>query len=108
MDDWIDIAASADFPPGTCRTIDAAGTPIAIFNVDGKYYAIEDLCTHEAETLSRGRLEGCEIICPRHQARFSLISGAALSPPAYEAVATYPVRIADGMVQVSVQQPTGW
>lgn len=108
MNDWIDVAASADFPPGTRRTIDADGTPIAIFNVGGEYYAIGDLCTHEAETLSEGQLDGCEIICPRHQARFSLISGAALSPPAYEAVATYPVRVADGMVQVSFSPPTGW
>lgn len=100
LDDWIDVAAVADFPPGSRRTLDAAGTPIAVFNVDGAYYAIEDLCTHEAETLSGGRLEGCEIVCPRHQARFSLRTGAALCPPAYEAVATFPVRVASGRVQV--------
>jgi 3-phenylpropionate/trans-cinnamate dioxygenase ferredoxin subunit len=100
MDNWIDIAVAADFPPGTRRTVDAAGTPIAVFNVGGVYYAIEDMCSHDAETLSHGKLQGCEIICPRHQARFSLLNGAALSPPAYEPVATFPVRIADGMVQV--------
>lgn len=100
MDDWIDIALTADFPPGTYRTVDAAGTPVAVFNVGGKYYAIEDLCSHEAETLSQGKVDGLEITCPRHEARFSLIDGTALCPPAYEPVATFPVRIADGMVQV--------
>ena len=101
MAEWITVAAQADFPPDTCRTVNVEGVPIAVFNVDGAYYAIEDLCTHEAETLSNGQVENREITCPRHQARFSLITGAALSPPAYEPVATFPVRIDNGMVQVS-------
>ena len=100
MDDWIDIAAITDFSPGTHRIVDIAGTQIAIFNVDGSFYAIEDQCTHEAETLSHGELLGLEIVCPAHQARFSLISGAALCPPAYEPVAIFPVRVTDGVVQV--------
>lgn len=100
MDDWIDVAAPADFPPGTCRTVDAAGALIAVFNIDGTYHAIEDRCTHDDGTLSQGKVEGCEIICPRHQARFSLLTGAALCPPAYEPVATFPVRVEEGMVQV--------
>lgn len=100
MDNWIDVAAAADFSPGTCRTVATAGTPIAVFNVGGEFYAIEDQCTHAAEALSHGQVEGREVICPRHQARFSLFSGEALCPPAYEPVVTFPVRIADGMVQV--------
>lgn len=100
MEDWTDVAATADFPPGTCRTVDAAGTPIAVFNIDGEYYAIEDLCTHEAETLSDGKVDGLVVTCPAHQARFSLVDGAALSPPAYEPVAVFPVRITNGIVQV--------
>ncbi len=100
MADWLNIAAAADFPPDTFRTLDAEGTPIAVFNVDGNYYAIADCCTHEAETLSDGPTEGLEITCPRHLARFSLVTGAALAPPAYEPVATFPVRIRNGMVQV--------
>lgn len=100
MDDWIDVAPAADLPPGTVRTVDANGVAIAVFNVAGNYYAIEDCCSHEAETLSNGLVEGLEVICPRHQARFSLVNGAALSPPAYEPVASFPVRIEDGVVQV--------
>ncbi|MFY9329168.1 MAG: non-heme iron oxygenase ferredoxin subunit [Georgfuchsia sp.] len=100
MSDWITVAAQAEFPPGTCRTVDVEGTPVAVFNIDGNYYAIEDLCTHEAETLSDGDTDGLEIVCPRHGARFSLATGEALSPPAYEAVATFPVRIEAGVVQI--------
>ncbi len=100
MADWIDVTAAAEFPPGTFRTVLAGNVPIAVFNVDGSYYAIEDSCTHEAETLSYGTVEGLEITCPRHFAKFSLVSGAVLAPPAYEPVATFPVRVLDGRVQV--------
>ena len=101
MAQWVDVTRVDDFPPGTVRTVDIEGTPIAVFNVAGRYFAIEDVCTHEAETLSEGEVEGTEIVCPRHGARFSLVTGAALSAPAYEPVATFPVRIEGGMVQVS-------
>ena len=100
MDDWTDVAGCTEFPPGSCRSVDAGGTAIAVFNVDGSFYAVEDLCSHEAETLSTGEVEGCTVICPRHQARFSLATGEALTPPAYEPVATFPVRVVDGRVQV--------
>lgn len=100
MATWIDVAPVADFPPGTFRAIDVEGTPVAVFNVDGKYRAIEDVCSHEAEALSDGVVEGEEIVCPYHGARFSLVTGAALSAPAYEPVATFPVRVEGGIVRV--------
>jgi len=98
--DWVDVARVKDFPPGSVRALEVEGTPVAVFNVAGRYYAIEDVCTHEEETLSAGEVEGEEIVCPRHGARFSLVTGAALSPPAYEAVATFAVRVEDGVVKV--------
>jgi len=100
MTEWTDVAPAAEFLPGTCRRLDVDGLAMAVFNVDARYYAIEDVCSHEAETLSNGRLDGLEIICPRHEARFSLVTGEALSPPAYEPVATFPVQVDHGMVQV--------
>lgn len=102
--DWIDVAVETDLPPGACRTVDADGVFIVVFNVDGRYYAIEDACSHEEEILSTGTLEGCEITCPRHGARFSVITGEALSAPAYEPVATFPVRIEGGVVQVRTER----
>ena len=100
MTEWVHVAKVEDFPPGTVRTVEIEGTPIAVFNLDGYYYAIEDVCTHEAETLSDGEVEGEEIVCPRHGAHFSILTGRALSPPAYEPVTTFPVQVEGGMVQV--------
>lgn len=102
MASWHDVAPSADFKPGSVRVVDLPdGTPVAVFNVDGRYLAIEDECTHEAEVLSWGQIEGETVVCPRHAARFSLVSGEALEPPAYEPVATFAVRVAAGIVQVA-------
>jgi 3-phenylpropionate/trans-cinnamate dioxygenase ferredoxin subunit len=100
MAEWVAVARAEDFPPGAVRTLEIEGTQIAVFNVDGRFHAIEDLCSHEAETLSDGEVTGDEVICPRHGARFSLLTGEALSPPAYEPVVTFPVRITEGMVMV--------
>lgn len=98
--EWFDAAAETELPPGASCTVHADGVFIVVFNVDGRYYAIEDCCSHEEELLSIGTLEGCEITCPRHGARFSVVTGEALSEPAYEPVATFPVRVSGGMVQV--------
>lgn len=97
---WIDAATTAELMPGTCCVVEADSVFIVVFNVDGNYYAIEDCCSHEEERLSAGQLEGSEIVCPRHGARFSVVTGAALSEPAEEPVATFPVRVEGGMVQV--------
>ncbi len=100
MSGWFTVAAQTDFPVGTLRTTDLDGTPVAVFNLDGRYYAIEDICTHDGGILTGGALEGDVIVCPRHGARFSIKTGEVLSPPAYEDVTTFPVRVEDGMVQV--------
>jgi len=100
MIEWTRVAAVAEFPPGTCRLLVVHGISVVIFNAEGRYFAIEDRCSHEAEPLSKGKVEGLEISCPRHAARFSLLTGEALSPPAYEPIAIFPVRIENGQVQV--------
>jgi 3-phenylpropionate/trans-cinnamate dioxygenase ferredoxin component len=98
--EWVDVASTAEIGPESWRTVDVDGTDIAVFNVNGEYYAIEDMCTHDGEILSGGTVTGKEITCPRHGARFSLITGEVLGPPAYEPVRTFAVRVKDGMVQV--------
>ena len=100
MSDWIDVAPHGELAAGAWRSLEVDGTVVAVFNIDGTYYAIEDVCTHDGGILTGGALEGEEIVCPRHGARFSVITGAVLAPPAYEDVATFPVRIEAGMVQV--------
>jgi len=100
MSDWIDVAPQGDLAAGQWRSLDVDGMPVAVFNLDGRYYAIEDVCTHDGGILTGGALEGEEIVCPRHGARFSIKTGAVLAPPAYEDVATFAVRVEGGMVQV--------
>ena len=100
MSDWVNVAPQDEFPPGGWRSLDVDGARIAVFNVGGAYHAIEDVCTHDGGILTGGSIEGDEVVCPRHGARFSMISGAALTPPAYEAVAIFPVRVEHGVVQV--------
>jgi len=100
MSDWQDVAPLEGFGPGQVRVVDADGTPIAVFNIDGRYYAIEDVCTHDGGELASGALEGDQIVCPRHGARFCVRTGEALSAPAYEPTATFPVRVDGTMVQV--------
>ena len=106
MAQWIDVAAAAAFGPGEVHTLDTDGTFIAVFNIDGSYYAIEDVCTHDGGDLASGPLEGDEIVCPRHGARFCVRTGEALTAPAYEPTATFPVRVENGIVQVSTDRPS--
>ncbi|WP_050416386.1 non-heme iron oxygenase ferredoxin subunit [Azoarcus sp. CIB] len=102
MADWVDVAKVDDFTDGTVRVVVLEdGREVAVFNVGGRYYAIEDRCSHEEEALSWGVVEGDEVICPRHGARFSLVTGAALTPPACEPVVTFAVRVEAGVVQVA-------
>ncbi|MBS1188867.1 MAG: sufR [Rhodocyclaceae bacterium] len=101
MSDWVDVAPAADFAPGTCRVALVDGVAVAVFKVAADaYYAIEDCCSHQTAALSEGTLDGLEVACPLHGSRFSLVTGEALTLPAYEPVAVFPVRIEGGMVQV--------
>ena len=97
---WIPVAAAEAIPPGDYATVEVDGAFVAVFNVGGEFYAIDDVCTHDGGGLAGGALEGYQVICPRHGARFCLRTGAALSPPAYEPVRSYPTRVVDGRVEV--------
>lgn len=103
-DSWMDIATEGDIAPGEYELAETDDLVVAVFNIDGNYYAIEDLCTHDGEELAGGPVDGDQVICPRHGARFCIRTGAALTPPAYQPVATFPVRVCDGMIQVLVPE----
>jgi 3-phenylpropionate/trans-cinnamate dioxygenase ferredoxin subunit len=100
MSDWVDVAAADDFVAGQAISVEVDGAVIAVFRLDDGFFAIEDLCTHDGGRLTGGTVQGDEIVCPRHGARFCLRTGAAKSAPAYEPTATLPVRVAAGIVQV--------
>ena len=100
MSDWIDVIGAPALADGEHVLIDADGTDIAVFKLEGQFYAIEDVCTHDGAELASGRVAGDEIICPRHGARFCIKTGEVKAPPAYENIASFPVRVEDGRVQV--------
>ncbi len=100
MSDWVTVAKVGELPPGSHRVVDVDGASVAVFNVGGEYYAIEDVCTHDGGQLTGGVVEGDQVVCPRHGARFCIRTGAALTAPAYEPTAKFPVRVEGGVIQV--------
>lgn len=102
MGHWLDVARVEDLPAGTRRVLQDEEFRVAVFNLGGKFFAFRDECPHDGGILSNGMLEGEVIVCPRHGARFSVKSGAVLGPPAYEDLRMFPVRVADGWVQVQL------
>ena len=97
---WTDVSRTSELAPGEYRVVDVDDVVIAVFNIDGEFYAIEDNCTHDHLCLTGGEIEGDVIVCPHHGARFNIRTGEALTAPAYEEVPTFPVQVVDGMIQV--------
>ena len=104
MNNFIKVATVDEIPVGGSKLVELDYVRIALFNLDGKIHAIEDVCTHDGGPLVEGTVvNSCEVVCPRHGARFDIRTGAALSFPAFEATTTYAVQI-DGN-DVLVEQP---
>jgi 3-phenylpropionate/trans-cinnamate dioxygenase ferredoxin subunit len=97
---WFGVDQVSSFKDGERRTIDVDGVNVLIVNLGGEYFAVEDLCSHEAYALSGGTIEGGEIVCPFHGAKFCLKSGSATAAPAYEPIESFPVKVEDGVVFV--------
>lgn len=92
-----------ELPAGERIVVELGEKWVALFNVDGKYYAIEDACTHDDGPLAEGELRGLELECPRHGAIFNLESGRPTFP-AVKPVARYAVQVVGDEVQIDVEQ----
>ena len=97
---WIDAGPTENLRDGEAISIPVGRRMIAVVRSGDAYYAIEDICTHDGAQLTGGAIEGSEIICPRHGARFCLRTGEALSPPAYEPVRVFATKIEGGRLWV--------
>jgi len=97
---WIDAGPTAALGDGQAISIPVGRRMVALVRSGDEYFAIEDVCTHDGAELTGGAVEGTEIICPRHGARFCLRTGAALTPPAYEPVRVYETKVANGRLWV--------
>ena len=99
---WIDVGSEASVADAQPLTTEVDGFAVVVVRCPEGYFAVEDRCTHDGEPLAGAEVEDCEIICPRHFARFSLKTGEALTPPAYEPVRTFNVRAENGRILVLV------
>lgn len=98
MSSWVRVCSTSELLPGEYRLLDIEGVAVAVFNINGELYAIEDVCTHDGGELAGGELHGYAIECPRHGARFDVRTGAVLCPPAYEPTAKFPIKVQEGVI----------
>ncbi len=94
------VGRLAEVAPGAVTVYEVGDREIAVCNVDGTLYAIDNLCTHDGGSLDQGELEGCEVECPRHGARFDVRTGEVTEAPAVLPVDTFPVRLDGDEIEV--------
>jgi 3-phenylpropionate/trans-cinnamate dioxygenase ferredoxin subunit len=100
--EFIPVGTVEEVKDGKRLFIEIDGKPIVIFNITGGYYAIGDVCSHDEGPVGEGNIEGFEIICPRHGARFDIRTGKAVALPAFVDIPAYPVRIVDGQIEIGL------
>jgi 3-phenylpropionate/trans-cinnamate dioxygenase ferredoxin subunit len=98
---FVTVAKVGEIPPNGVKIVRIEDQLVAVFHVDGSYWAIDDVCTHDGGPLAEGVLEGHEIECPRHGARFDVRTGAVLCMPATAAVPVHETRVVDDQIQVA-------
>ena len=96
------VADTSDIAAGRVKTVVVGDRRIALCNVDGQFYAIDDLCTHDGGPLDQGELAGDVIECPRHGARFDVKTGKVLALPAVKPLTTYPLRVEGSEIWVAL------
>jgi nitrite reductase/ring-hydroxylating ferredoxin subunit len=101
-DRFIEAGKAGELQPGTMRRVDIGGRRILLANVEGRFYAADDTCTHEEASLSTGFLKGALVKCPLHGSRFNVCTGEALEEPAEDDLRTYPVRVEGGRILVGL------
>jgi 3-phenylpropionate/trans-cinnamate dioxygenase ferredoxin subunit len=94
------VAKKSEIPPGKSTSFTLDGLTIAVFNLEGDLFAIEDACSHMEGPLCQGTTEGDVVMCPWHGSRFNIRTGEVLSPPAQRNLRTFPVQVVDGEVVV--------
>jgi 3-phenylpropionate/trans-cinnamate dioxygenase ferredoxin subunit len=103
---WVEVGRVEDVPPGHAARLEIDDYPIAIFNVDGEFFCLDDTCSHAQASLSDGDLDvsRCAIECPLHGSAFDLRSGDPLSLPAVEPVHVHHIDTTDGVIRVALSE----
>lgn len=101
--DWVDVARLDAVAPGATLRVAVAGEPVCLYNLDGRVYATQDVCTHAEASLAEGYIDGDCIECPLHQALFHIPTGEVRSEPATENLKVYEVRLVADAVQLKAR-----
>lgn len=99
-DGFVTVAKVGEVPEGGVKVVRLEDQSVALFHVNGAYYAMDDICTHDGGPLAEGFLEGDVIECPRHGAKFDVKTGAVLCLPATAPVPTYAVKVEGDEIKV--------
>ncbi|MFZ2098528.1 MAG: non-heme iron oxygenase ferredoxin subunit [Anaerolineales bacterium] len=100
--EFIPIGSVEELKEGGRLFIEIDGLPVVVLSIAGQYYAIADVCSHDDGPVGEGALEGFEIICPRHGARFDVRNGKVLALPAFVDIPSYPIRIISGQIEIGM------
>jgi nitrite reductase/ring-hydroxylating ferredoxin subunit len=100
MGDYVKVAEGKDIRPSTMKAVEVNGEKMCLANVEGKYYAIGNVCTHLGGPLAQGKLEGYEVQCPWHGSRFDIRTGTVTRPPAMRSEPTYEIKIENDNILV--------
>lgn len=102
MADFVKAATTTEIESGQARLVELNGKQIALFNVGGQFFALDNNCTHRSGPLAEGAVSGNEVTCPWHGAKFDVRTGEVMGPPAPRAVARYGVRVTGTDIEVEV------
>jgi 3-phenylpropionate/trans-cinnamate dioxygenase ferredoxin subunit len=93
---FVKVGRADEIGPGEKKIFEADGIMVVVVNLDGEYFCLEDVCTHDGGPVGEGKLDDGQLVCPRHGARFDVRTGEARTVAAFEPVATYEVKVDNG------------
>ncbi len=100
MTDWVAVARQDELKEGEVKVVDVDNVMVAVFNLEGEFIAVEDVCPHDGSEIATGCVKNGILECPHHGATFDLRSGDVLTPPAYEPLEMMALRIENGVIEV--------
>jgi 3-phenylpropionate/trans-cinnamate dioxygenase ferredoxin subunit len=100
--EYIPVGSIDELKDGERLFVEIDEKPIVILNIAGQYYAIADVCSHDEGPVGEGNIEGYEIVCPRHGARFDIRTGRVLLLPAFVDIPVYPIRLAGDQIEIGI------
>lgn len=102
MSDFEFVATTDEIPENGMKLVEVDEQLVLIVHVDGQFYCIDDVCTHDGGTLCDGKIDGYEVACPRHGAKFDVRTGAATKMPATQPTGTHEVKLEDDKIYVKL------